>query len=158
VNGKSVGEEIPGGQFYTIRRQWKPGDRVQLDMPMTWRFVKGRKAQSGRVAVMRGPMVFCLNRARNEQTKDIDLGEVTVLPSTIEGPIPDDSVRPGGMACRIKAWSPGQWYPHTKPELSLVLTEYADPGGEQTYFKVANPHGEGLVDDELTGIDLDKAE
>jgi len=31
------------------------------------------------------------------------------------------------------------------------LTEFADPGATWTYFQVANPESERLVDDELAG-------
>jgi hypothetical protein len=157
VNGTPVGEAVAGGQFFVVKRQWSPGDRVELDMPMTWRWVKGRKAQSGRVALMRGPMVYCLRRTGNEQLKGIDLREIIVVPSTLEGPIADDSVRPGGLACRVRAWSPEVWYPHVEPKIQLTLTESADPDSEQTYFKIANPHEASLVDDELIHIDLNKA-
>ena len=85
--------------------------------------------------------------------------EVVLVPSTLqEEPIADDSVRPGGIGCRIQAWEPHTWYPHTPPNLDLVLSEYADVGGEHTYFKVANPRDPVLVDDELINIDLREAE
>lgn len=149
VNDQTIEEEISGGAFFSIQRQWKPGDRVELRMPMKWRLVKGRKAQAGRVAVMRGPVVFCLNRARHEKLAKIDLREITIIPSSLEGPIRDDTVRRDGLACRVQAWSPRAWHPHVKPDLNLVLTEFTDPGGEATYFKVANPKDDTLVDDEL---------
>jgi uncharacterized protein len=154
VNGTAVGDAVTGGQFYVVRRQWSAGDRVELDMPMTWRWVKGRKAQSGRVALMRGPMLYCVRRKGNEQLKNVDLREITIVPATLEGPVPDDSVRPGGLACRVRAWSPEVWYPHVEPKIQLTLTESADPDSEQTYFKVADPHEASLVDDELINIDL----
>jgi len=55
VNGEPISEPIVPGTFLTIDRLWKPGDQVKLDMPMSWRLVLGRKRQSGRAAVMRGP-------------------------------------------------------------------------------------------------------
>ena len=61
VNGERLEKPIPAGQFLTIERQWSPGDRVTLDLPMKLRLVAGRKRQAGRAAVMRGPVVFCLN-------------------------------------------------------------------------------------------------
>ncbi len=64
VNGRAAETALKGGQFFTLQRQWKAGDRVELDMPMPWRLVRGRKAQRGRAAVMRGPMLFCLSPAR----------------------------------------------------------------------------------------------
>ena len=64
VNGRATGAALKGGQFLKLKRRWKAGDRVELDMPMPWRLVRGRKAQQGRAAVMRGPMLFCLSPAR----------------------------------------------------------------------------------------------
>lgn len=57
--------------------------------------------------------------------------------------------RRGGIACRVKAWRPGDFYPHAKPTLELTLTAFPDPDGEATYFFVPNPADERLVDDEL---------
>ncbi len=51
------------GNWYIIERKWQKGDKVELNMPMKWRFIKGRKSQVGRVAIMRGPLVFGVNRA-----------------------------------------------------------------------------------------------
>jgi hypothetical protein len=140
---------VSGGSFFTLEREWRPGDRVELEMPMEFRLVKGRKAQAGRVAVMRGPLVYCLNRARHEALADVDLRLITIDPTSLTGPIADDSVRPGGQACRLRAWPPGSWYPQAKPSLQLTLSEYPDPGGEAVYFHVPNPNADVFVDDEL---------
>ena len=51
------------GTFLVLQREWKSGDRVTLEMPMAWRLVKGRQRQAGRVAIMRGPLIFSLNPA-----------------------------------------------------------------------------------------------
>ena len=64
VNGRNVKQPIRSGTFLAIARKWQPGDRVELNLPMTWRFVRGRKAQQGRVAVLRGPVLYCLNAKR----------------------------------------------------------------------------------------------
>jgi len=64
VTAEPVGRSIPGGAFYKIERTWKAGDTISLDLPMTWRLIRGRKLQQGRVAVMRGPLLFCLNPSR----------------------------------------------------------------------------------------------
>jgi hypothetical protein len=111
--------------------------------------VRGRVAQAGRVAVMRGPQLFGLNRARHKELANVDLRLLVMDPASVEGPFPDDSVRPGGRSCRVRAWGPGAWYPHGKPNLTLTLTEFADPGCEATCFKTPDPNAAQFVDDEL---------
>ena len=150
VNGQPFVGETKPGSFALIERSWKPGDRVELKMPMNWRFVRGRKAQAGRVAVMRGPLVFCLSRECNPQLAKMPLRPITIHPHTIEGPFGDDTVRPGGLACRIKAVPPGS-HLCDNPKLSLTLREYPDPAGEATFFIVPNPNAKDIVDDELLG-------
>lgn len=153
VNDEPAAAAAPGPDgFVAVTRQWRAGDRVTLDMPMEWRLVKGRVAQAGRAAVVRGPQVFCLTRSRNAHVENVDKIDLRLLvldPSSIEGPMPDDSIRPGGIACRVKAWPPGAVYPQVGPSLELTLTEFADPQGEATYFLVPNPADERLCDDEL---------
>jgi len=116
---------------------------------MPWRLVKGRQSQVGRMAVMRGPMVFALARSHNRELGAMDLRLLTVSPATLEGPIPDKSVRPDGQACRLSAWKPGAWYPMAKPDYRLLLTEFADPDAEFAYFHVPDPNAKEFGDDEL---------
>jgi hypothetical protein len=149
VNDRPVDRAMTAGTFLTLQRQWRAGDRVELQLPMSWRLVRGRKAQAGRVAIVRGPLLFCLNPASHEGLSDADLRLITIDPGSIEGPIPDDSVRPGGLACRVRGWGPGVWYPQAKTSLQLRLTEFPDPGGRATYFHVPNPRDDRFVDDEL---------
>ncbi len=149
VPGESVAQPAEAGSIFRIRRQWQAGDQLQLEVPMEWRWVKGRLSQAGRAALMRGPLVFCLNRQRNKLPADMDLRLLVVDTSSLEGPVPDDSVHPGGWACRLQAWGPGRWYPLAKTDLDLVLTEFPDPGGEAIYFKLPNPNAPELLDDEL---------
>ncbi|MBI4623747.1 MAG: glycoside hydrolase family 127 protein, partial [Verrucomicrobia bacterium] len=67
VNGQRIGSAVKAGTFLELIREWQPGDEVALELPMAWRLVKGRQRQAGRVAVMRGPQVFCLNPAGNAE-------------------------------------------------------------------------------------------
>jgi hypothetical protein len=152
--------------FHDVARRWQQGDRVAVDLPMRWRFVKGRVAQAGRVAVVRGPRVFCLARAGvalaaadaggppaadPAGADGIDLRLITIKPESIEGPFPSTGSAPAdgrAATCRLEAWGPGKWYPFAAPDLRLTLTEFPDPAGEATFFNVANPSGADWVDDE----------
>jgi len=147
--GENEAVMVKGGDWAVFSRTWKNGDEVVLTIPMKVRLVRGRRAQSGRVAVMYGPLVFCLSRQGHPDLKDIDLRLITINPETLEGPFPDETVHPGGLACRVKAWAPGAWYPGAPMSYTLKLTEFADPTGEATYFHVPNPYDPALVEDEL---------
>lgn len=68
VNGRPVEGQLENG-YLAIDRQWKKGDvvSVQLDMPV--RTVKADqhvKADQGRTAVERGPLVYCAEGADNQ--------------------------------------------------------------------------------------------
>jgi DUF1680 family protein len=154
VNGQRVEGAVAGGTLLTLTRSWEAGDRVALSLPMPWRLIQGRKAQAGCVAVARGPLLFCLNRQRHRELAGVDLRLLTIEPSSLEGPFPDASVRPDGLACRLRAWPPGAWYPAAPADQTLTLTEYADPAGEAIYFHVPNPGDSRLADDELASKGL----
>lgn len=149
VNGRAVQRPPAAGRFFLLDRQWKAGDEITLELPMPWRLVRGRKRQSGRVAVMRGPVVFCLDPTQSPAIASwdgADLGQITLDPASLGAPQQDDSVRPGGVVCPVQAWKPG--YRVERPgDLQLRLTEFADPGGRATYFRLQD--ASIAVDDEL---------
>jgi hypothetical protein len=148
VNDQAFGK-ASGGDFSAVRRRWQAGDQVELEMPMDWRLIRGRKRQAGRAAVMRGPLVFCLNPAQNDRLADQDgddLGRITLDPRSFAEPLADVSVRPDGNACPVQAWKPG--YAVKRPgDLSLRLTEFTEPGGRAIYFRLQNL--DVAVEDEL---------
>jgi uncharacterized protein len=58
VNGKSVPAWGGSGQFATIRRQWKTGDRIELDLPMRLRLEPIDAQHPQTVALLCGPLVL----------------------------------------------------------------------------------------------------
>jgi hypothetical protein len=149
VNGQSTRGTPRPGQFFEIKREWNPGDTVVLDLPMAWRLVKGRERQAGRAAVMRGPLLFCLNPAQHADLAKLDgteLGYLALDPSSLEAPVQNDAVRPGGLGCKVQAWKAGFGL-GKKGDYTLTLTEFADPDGKAAYFRLRDL---GVaVDDEL---------
>ncbi|MBI3118595.1 MAG: glycoside hydrolase family 127 protein [Candidatus Hydrogenedentes bacterium] len=147
VNGEAVGPAQLSPGYFPLRRTWSPGDRVEVSLPMPLRLVRGRVAQAGRVAVMRGPVVYCLNREQNPALTGEDLRLITLKPDTLALKAGD-----GGIpVCTVDAWRTTAWYPHAAPDWTLTLTPFSDPGGEATYFHVPNPQAPEFVDDELIG-------
>jgi len=69
VNGKSVRlAPIVKKGYAAIRREWKRGDRVELTLPMPVERVEAHpevRMDCGRVALTRGPVVYCLEEADN---------------------------------------------------------------------------------------------
>lgn len=148
LNGSEAAFEAPGGAFYAIEREWRPGDRLTLEMPMPIRFVRGRKAQSGRVAAMRGPLVYTLNPERNPGMENADPREIVIDPDSAEGPFEDNTIRPGGTAIHVKAFEKLGFSTGGSGGLEIRLTEFPDPEGRMTYFKVRRFATAG-VEDEL---------
>jgi DUF1680 family protein len=61
VNGVAVESPIEQG-YFTITRKWKKGDKVVVHFDLEPRVVKAHpevKADEGRIAVERGPVVYC---------------------------------------------------------------------------------------------------
>jgi DUF1680 family protein len=65
VNGKPAGERLDGG-YAVLARSFSPGDVVTLELPMPARRVLADervKDAAGRVALERGPLVYCTEAA-----------------------------------------------------------------------------------------------
>ena len=127
-----------GGQSFVLERTWSDGDRIALRMPMKCRWIKGRKSYSGKVAFMRGPLLFCLSRKQKKLTAEIDLNSITIDMKSLSDPFSDKTTRPDGLAFKVRAWSTEQRVSEDL-DLELVLTEFPDPTGEATYFIPSNP-------------------
>ncbi len=137
--------------YAEIERQWKTGDTLTISMPMTWRLVRGRMIQDGRVALMRGPILFSLSESLNEEVLKAcpDPRDLVLDPNSIGDPLPDDSIRPHGQKVSVKAWTNAD---RKGSPLDVVLTEFVDPQGIEVYFQIpqdAAPSTIRVVDDEL---------
>ena len=109
VNERDVSVEIENG-YARIRRAWKTDDVVELDLPMPVREVVAHPsvaADAGRVALQRGPLVYCVERVDNGgRVHDLALPDVAFLTAefrpglmngvvviTGRGVVADDSAR-----------------------------------------------------------------
>ena len=126
VNGLAV-NGVPGKDGYlTIRREWKVGDTVEVNLPMPVKRIRAHEkveADRGRLAVERGPIVYCAEGCDNGG-KAYD----ATLPAGAT--FTDDTVTIGGKA-----------YPALKASNGLKLIPYClwdnrEPGNEmQVWFK-----------------------
>ncbi len=82
VNGKEV-SGATAGRYLAIRRRWAPGDAIQLFMDTAPKMVEANARvveDRGRVAVQRGPLVYCLEQL--DQPKDVALADLALVASS----------------------------------------------------------------------------
>jgi len=142
VNGAKTDGPPEPGRYLEICRRWSAGDEVVLDFPMPARLMEANPKIAklrNKVAVMRGPIVYCLELPREEGGEAIFnngvflpesirltpehrpdfLGGVTILKGTaLTGAGKDACRRANGEAPRSSsgpAWKDGQLYRPMKP-------------------------------------------
>ena len=139
VNGETQTSPDVVRGYVSLRREWHAGDMVELDLPMPVERIKAHprvEADVGRVALQRGPLVYCFEAVDND-------GHVRnlVLPATgIFTAVPEAELLGGvtvlcgeALALRRVTW----------PE-TLYLPESSVPGVERVrvtaipYFANAN--------------------
>ncbi len=84
INGKPAKIKTNPGQYASLQRSWAAGDVVELNLPMKARLVRANplvEELRGQVAVMRGPIVYCLESV--DLPGNTDVMDV-LLPSNIE--------------------------------------------------------------------------
>ncbi|MEP6675656.1 MAG: glycoside hydrolase family 127 protein [Ferruginibacter sp.] len=81
LNGKNIDYKIEHG-YAVIFNKWKKGDRIEMELPMKIQRVlagKELKDDAGKVALQRGPLIYCAEAVDNNgQAANI------ILPSTVQ--------------------------------------------------------------------------
>ena len=109
VNNKEYPFELSKGYVF-INKEWNRGDEIELELPMEVRMVKAHstvKADSGKIALQRGPLVYCLEWA-DQPGKD--LWNIALNLQKGFEIIRDDSLLPNcinikGEACQIEKFA-----------------------------------------------------
>lgn len=87
------GNQVTTGSYVPVTRKWKKGDVITIDMPMRVRLMEANplvEEAKNQVAVMRGPLVYCLE---SNDTEGIDINDIIIpagiqfkeVPMTIDG-------------------------------------------------------------------------
>ncbi len=77
------------GQYFPLRRNWSAGDVVELVLPMQVRLVEGHKLieeTRGQVAVLRGPVVYCIESP--DLGDGVDIADVAIPRNVEFRPVP----------------------------------------------------------------------
>lgn len=98
VAGEAVrDEDVVPGSYVRLERDWRAGDRVELHLPMSVRYLGAHRRVSeaaGRAAVARGPVLYCVEGADNPGLDPRDLilpgdpSAFRVEPSGLAGALP----------------------------------------------------------------------
>jgi hypothetical protein len=78
VNGKPVSGVTPG-QYLALARRWSPGDEIHVKFNMTPQVIEANRRvvdDYGRLAVQRGPLVYCLEQL--DQPEGVSLFDVSL--------------------------------------------------------------------------------
>lgn len=122
INNEPYSGDLRPGSYVELRRTWQPGDRVMLHLPMPVRRLAAHPyalENSGRIALTRGPLLYCLEGIDHPGVDLRDLvlpadapldavlapellGGVTALHGEVEVVPPDDAWR-GRL---YRTWSP----------------------------------------------------
>jgi len=79
VNGEPARGVAKPGEYFPLRRRWQAGDKIRLSLNMTPRLILANprvRENVGRVAVERGPLVYCLEQ--HDQTGFDSIFDVTM--------------------------------------------------------------------------------
>lgn len=94
INGVTTPYIVENG-YVVLNREWKKGDKISYRFPMNTVFVKAKEAikqDEGRVAIQRGPLVYCVEGADNNNAAwNIILPEKTSFVESTQS-ILDESV------------------------------------------------------------------
>jgi hypothetical protein len=136
VNGTPV-DDLQSGQYATIKRTWKTGDKISLELDM-----RGRVIETGisnrSIAIMRGPVVLARDSRFEGTGLAAVLKPVTDSNSRIElSEIPGNTN--GDAYMLFKAlFIPESYTEQGKGPLSITLCDYASAGNgrEKSFYKV----------------------
>ncbi|MBN1807325.1 MAG: glycoside hydrolase family 127 protein [Sedimentisphaerales bacterium] len=171
VNGEITSPNMDKG-FARLNRQWKKGDVIELNLPMPVRRVLSHKNvadNKGRVALERGPIVYCaewpdnnghvLNivlpdntELKSEYQKDMLNGVTVIRAKALALNSPNDSTKPSKKEHDLVAIPYYAWAHRGTGEMAVWLARNESAAQSITAKgTIRNPSFEESVDDQPVG-------
>lgn len=123
VNGRRISYRLRGA-YAEIRRTWRKGDRVDLNLPMPVQRIAAHPAviaDRGKLALERGPLVYCLEDPDNEQSVPTCLLPADSVFEVIQAP----DLFGGTTTIRTEMFREGPKLPnHEKRSETLIFIPY----------------------------------
>ena len=138
VNGQPVDAIKAGSGYAAIKRTWKEGDKVELDLKLEPRLVLGEHKNQNKAAVLYGPLVLAADAALTggKAVKSLKLasGNLADLAVTAE-PAPEQvKTWPGAQVFCLSAMTR-----KTAPTMRIRLVPFADAGATGSHYRVWLP-------------------
>lgn len=112
LNGQTIKTPAVDKGYVTLRRKWQPGDTITLELAMPVERVHADphvKADVGRVAIARGPVVYCLEGADNDgHVRDLYLPADAPLTDEFQPDLLDGVTVVHGKAMGVSADADGE--------------------------------------------------
>ena len=127
INGKRVAPGVRKGYAY-VRRTWQDGDRVTLDLAMPVERLEAHprvRMDCGRVALQRGPVVYCLEEVDNgAELADVALPRRAALKAEFKPDLLGGCTVLRGKAVRRAqaGWNEALYRPDATPVRSAPIT------------------------------------
>ena len=106
-NGKELNPELKKGYAY-IYDNWNDGDKIELTLPMPIEFIEADpllRADNGKVAITRGPIVYCLESADNGDVLDgLRICDFNSFSTYQDNSLFEGAVYIEGTAMKRKSW------------------------------------------------------
>ncbi len=122
VNGRDAGIPLPGS-YFSLDRQWKKGDVLELTMDLSLHFWVGEKELTGKTSIYRGPILLAYDRYFNS----MNLDDVPTLNANI---LEEELVSWSGW---LRPWVLLKL--RAKDDRELLLCDFASAGASGTPYR-----------------------
>ncbi len=142
VNGKKVSEKKGADGYVAVRREWNKGDELQLDFDIEPRVIVGNHKNTGKAAILYGPLVLAADEVLLDTNK-LSLSAVALANAKLSSL----KVTPEPAPEKVKTWPAAEVFRinaearKTGESEQVELIPFADAGGTGTSYKVWLPYG-----------------